>query len=905
MSEVIAEYKVKVAGAVSDLDSAAKSWQKVDSASVKAGADGSQAMNKVGQSAKTAESSLKKMATNTGNSFKRMGGQILAALGVGSAVFALVSAMKGLIDINKNFELQMARVKAITGATDEEFKSLTDNAKLLGATTKFTATEVGGLQEEYAKLGFKTEEIVKATESTLLLAEATGSDLAQAANIAGQVLRAFGLDASETQRVVDVMAKSFSSSALNMENFQESMKFVAPIASVANISLETTTSLLAKLADAGLRGSIAGTGLKNLLSRLADENSSLSKEIGFAVKNSEDLFNAFDKLKNGNIDLTKATELTDERSKAAFLTLISGADDLRTLSAAFDDAKGSAEDMALIMRDTLSGDIDQLKAKLEGLALALGEGEGGLAIALRRATQNWGDYIGMLTRAALSTDQLINNATIERVAELNKEISNSNLTIDEQIKAYSELAIAEIDRYQSIVKRGGATDDLNESMLSEIYALNQITTALRKAKEQEAALTEEKDRAAKADVISIRNIAFLKTEVERLKKEQDDATKSRKENIATSAELKAVQQELAILYGKETDEQKKLREQLELNAKLRSQVFTGAEMAEGIPIVIAMSSTIKGLNDLLKEQKKILEESPEFSEQYSDAIKAIDELETKLDEFNDDYIDPEKGFLGASTDGFINTDLQQEQFDNSIDMFQQYASAVGDIADGISNAIQAGHAAELSSLESQLDQGIISREEYDKKRRNLERKAAIDQKNAAIFQSIINTALAVSSALTVAPPAGYILAGISAALGAVEIGVIASQPLPAFAKGVIGLKGEGTETSDSIHAKLSKGESVMTAKETKNYESELWAMRRGTFDQLIMAKYVKPMINESVFNGFADIGKSAELNGLTATLKDHNIIAGLDRLRQSQSNGFKFLAKEMSKNKQPKRGGYV
>jgi len=281
---------------------------------------------------KTGLSGVQGGAQKAGTAFKAMGVQLLAALGVTAIIFKIVEGFKQLITVNKNFEFQMAKVQAITGATSEEMKNLTSNAKALGASTKFTATEVAGLQEEYAKLGFSTDEILNTTEATLMLAEATGSDLAQAANIAGQVLRAFKLDALETQRVTDVMALSFSSSALNIENFAESMKYVAPIAATANIPIETTTALLAKLADAGLRGSIAGTGLKNLLTNLSDGSSSLSKKLGFAVTNSEDLFKAFKLLKGGSVDLTEALELSDKRSLAAFLTLIEGADSVKELS---------------------------------------------------------------------------------------------------------------------------------------------------------------------------------------------------------------------------------------------------------------------------------------------------------------------------------------------------------------------------------------------------------------------------------------------------------------------------------------------------------------------------------------------------------------------------------------------
>ena len=119
-----------------------------------------------------------------------------------------------------DFETSMLKVKAVSGATAEEFKSLEANALALGSSTRFTASEVSGLQLEFSKLGFTASEITQVTEATLALAQASGSDLAQSAEVAGSTLRAFGLNASDTERVTDVMASSFSSSALDLDKFK-------------------------------------------------------------------------------------------------------------------------------------------------------------------------------------------------------------------------------------------------------------------------------------------------------------------------------------------------------------------------------------------------------------------------------------------------------------------------------------------------------------------------------------------------------------------------------------------------------------------------------------------------------------------------------------------------------------
>ena len=134
-----------------------------------------------------------------------------AAVGILISAFRRVNdIISSMLGVFTSFEFVMAKVQAVSGANADEFKRLSDTAQELGRSTFFTAEQVGQLQLNYSKLGFTTSEILAAQRATLDLAVATGSDLARAATVAGAAVRGFGLDASETQRVVDVMAVSFS-----------------------------------------------------------------------------------------------------------------------------------------------------------------------------------------------------------------------------------------------------------------------------------------------------------------------------------------------------------------------------------------------------------------------------------------------------------------------------------------------------------------------------------------------------------------------------------------------------------------------------------------------------------------------------------------------------------------------
>ena len=276
------------------------------------------------------------------------------------SVTAPLLAMGGAsFAVFKNFEAEMSKVKAVSGATAEEFKALSDNAKKLGASTMFSASQVAQLQTEFAKLGFSATEITKVTESTLALAQASGSDLARAAEVAGSTLRAFGLDASETGRVTDVMAASFSTSALDMDKFAESMKYVAPVAKSAGMSLEQTSAMLAVLANNGIKGSQAGTALRRIISELGATGGDVEGAIANLAKT--------------GLNLADAKDEVGRSAQSALLILAEGVDQIDPLTKSFENSAGAAQDMADIMGDTAFGAGKRLESAMEGLGISLGE----------------------------------------------------------------------------------------------------------------------------------------------------------------------------------------------------------------------------------------------------------------------------------------------------------------------------------------------------------------------------------------------------------------------------------------------------------------------------------------------------------------------------------------------------
>jgi TP901 family phage tail tape measure protein len=315
-------------------------------------------------------------------SFKRLNG-VMGNFGMFLGATAIAGGVGSAIGVFADFEQANSNLAAVLGKTSKETADLQKQAKLLGATTAFTASEVAGLQTEYAKLGFSQKEILNSAAPTLALAAATNTELGQSATQVGAALRAFGMDTSEAARVADVFAASTSKSALDMEKLNTAMSIVAPVAKQFGFSVEESTALLGKLADAGFDASTAATSTRNIFLNMADANGKLAKALGGPVRNIPDLVKGLKNLKNQGIDLASMLELTDKRSVAAFATFLEGADGVAKLTKELEGAAGTAQRMADIQLDNLRGSITKLSSAWEGWILSNEDGSGAIGGTIR------------------------------------------------------------------------------------------------------------------------------------------------------------------------------------------------------------------------------------------------------------------------------------------------------------------------------------------------------------------------------------------------------------------------------------------------------------------------------------------------------------------------------------------
>ena len=403
--------------------------------------------------------------TSTGI-MKKFGGKAGVIAAVTASLLLLKKALEGIVNTGKSFEQAMQNLKAITGATNIQLMELENTARRLGLTTRFTATEVGNLQTEYARLGFSVEEIDNATESTLALAASVNADLAQAALIAGQTVRAFQMDASETGRVTDVMAKSFTSSALTMDKFSDSMTYIGPVAKSAGFDIEGTSAALAVVTNAGISGSIAGTSLRRIFTELSNESSKLTKRLGGPIKNATDLSIALKKLNKEGVTTAEVKDLVGLRATSAFQIMLAGADDINSLNEAFKAANGAAAEMAEIQLDSLEGKMIILNSAAQGLGIAIydyfNEPLKDLTDTLTGVVQNMAQIVEIPWEEKMNTQRSSMNALFSALERTNipLELRQSYIkTLNTEYKEYLPYLIDEKTSNQDIAKAKKEAND--------------------------------------------------------------------------------------------------------------------------------------------------------------------------------------------------------------------------------------------------------------------------------------------------------------------------------------------------------------------------------------------------------------------------------------------------------------
>lgn len=319
---------------------------------------------------------------------QRMGKLALAMGPVALASGVMLGAFGLCVSTAAGFEDQIAKVGAVSRATGPELKALEAKARELGATTQWTAVQVGEAEQYLAMAGFSAKENIDALPGVLNLAAATASDLGRAADISSDILGAFGMEAAQMGRVADVLAMTCATANTNMELLGDTMKYVAPVARTAGLSIEETAAMAGLLGNVGIKGSQAGTTLKAMLNKMAapsKEATALLQNLGVTLQDQAGnlkspvgiLGELAEKLQGmGSAQQIAAMKtVVGEEAIAGFAELIKkgGTGALVEYIQKIRESGGACDKMAAQMNDTLAGSVRSLGSAWESLQITIGK----------------------------------------------------------------------------------------------------------------------------------------------------------------------------------------------------------------------------------------------------------------------------------------------------------------------------------------------------------------------------------------------------------------------------------------------------------------------------------------------------------------------------------------------------
>ena len=501
-----------------------------------------------------------------------------SAMGKGLAIAAGgFAAIAGATRTLAEFGSSMSQVQAITNATATEMVKLTATAAKMGSTTEFSASQAAGGLRFLGMAGFSATESIAAMPAVLDLATSASMGLAEAADTASNIMSAFGIAATDASDVADVLAAAATSANTSVSQLGNAMAFVGPVASAMGVEMSDTAAAIGVLSDAGIQGSAAGTGLRRVLSSLANPTGAAAAALADLGVKLEDVNPAttsiveiVDRLAASGISAADALTIFGDRGGPAILALTSQAGSLRELTESLSDVEGESARMATTMRDNLKGDMQSAMSAAEGLIIAMGKA--GLTAVLRGATQFATGFLRTVSQLVDGIGFLVGIADDAR------------------------RAIFGLGNSKSVTN--AATEALVQSMQGELSLIGEITLALApgtrmslahaeaKRTETQAILTTMEARRADAAQIQMMSGEYIALE----KSIQDvilgvkslDAGPDIDGVLAPSIALPAIQEALAVL-GRMKEEQQSL---IDTAAPLSDEYAAAVSMLESLDAAI-------------------------------------------------------------------------------------------------------------------------------------------------------------------------------------------------------------------------------------------------------------------------------------------------------------------------------
>lgn len=773
------------------------------------------------------ETALKNYKSNIGNyaggiqkAFAKIGTAWLAVKGI----FRLFSSS---INTIKEFEQANANLSTILGASKKEMDALRESALELGRATEYTASQATMLQTELAKLGFGPQSIQAMQEPILHFATAVGARLPEAAKLAGATLRIFGLNANQTEDTLDVLATATNKSALSFEYLNNAMSTVGPVAKTFGFSVRDTTALLASLANSGFEASTAATATRNILLNLADTNGKLAKSLGGSVKSLPELIDGLKMLRAQGIDLASTLELTDKRSVAAFNTFLNGADSVKELRYAFEDVGGTAKKIAEERLNTVEGSIKLMQSAWEGFVLSFYNSKGALKTVI-----DW------FTAAINGISDIMLGKEGRRQRDERTAVTSITKTVNKRFtRAFSETSGNDIEN-----RIEEATGKIREKLKKEMDEIwgglidpniinktieNALTTSADAVRESEIELANSIKQVSDKELKEQQKIAkqnakiIAEAEANALKITQQMREKTRDNELLTLKEN----------YDRETG---LLQNKIDNDATISEE----AKAALSRQLLVMEEQYQSQRQDIIdKWSKKELDEQVKANaEKYKNKFFAAKLQAAKAGNSPEDQLVAAKQVAMAEVEitaeklrdiSSMENATQAQKLQAEIEL-QNAITKTGEIDQQIADQRMQMTQRMLSSVDSTV--GAFS-QMFDALAGEGEEFAAFS-KLLAIFEVGLQQAIAIAGAIANAAKFSMpwllpiqIAASIASVTAAIAQAVKASDSaeVPKYATGGL-VTGSGTGTSDSITAKLSNGEAVMTARAVANWGDVLSAI---------------------------------------------------------------------------------
>lgn len=356
-------------------------------------------------------------------------GEKLSAMGDALMPLSAAAAAIGVaaVKTTADFDSSMSKVSAISGATGKDFDALRDKAREMGAETKFSASEAADAFTYMAMAGWKTEEMMQGIDGIMSLSAADGLDLATTSDIVTDSLSAFGLTAKDSAHFADVLAAASTNANTNVSMMGETFKYAAPVAGALGFSVEDVATAVGLMANAGIKGSQAGTALRGWLTRMAKptkESATAMDFLDIEIQNADGSMKDLAEI----IRYTKSQfDTLNEAEKAQYAAMLAGQngmsgllaimnasdDDIAKLSKAIKSANGTAKDMAETMQNNLNGQLTILKSQLSEAAISIGDA---LIPKIREATSVVQSATDWFNNLSAEEKQLAINAGIATAA---------------------------------------------------------------------------------------------------------------------------------------------------------------------------------------------------------------------------------------------------------------------------------------------------------------------------------------------------------------------------------------------------------------------------------------------------------------------------------------------------------